>query len=114
MNININDNKFKVKIVSTSDEISQGMMGKKFDENYDGMLFLMDDETHHFWMKNCIIPLDIIFIKDGRICKIYHNCPPCYTKDCEHYEGYGDLVLELDGGKCKSLGIKIGDFVRFS
>ena len=40
---------------------------------------------------------------------IHHNCPPCKTKDCNNYCGYGDTILEVDGNTCKKLGIKIGD-----
>ena len=59
-----------------------GMQGRTFDDTFDGMLFLMDDEEHNFWMKNCITPLDIIFIKAKKISKIHHNCPPCKKEPC--------------------------------
>jgi uncharacterized membrane protein (UPF0127 family) len=63
-------------------------------------------------MKNCIIPLDIIFIDNDTITEIHSNCPPCKTKDCENYCGEGDMILELQGGTCKDLGIKIGDKIN--
>jgi len=109
MIININDNQFKVKIVKTKKETSEGMMGKKFNSNFNGMLFLMGKGEHCFWMKNCIIDLDIIFIKNGEITKIHHGCPPCETEKCKTYCGEGNIVLELKGGTCKSLGISEGD-----
>jgi len=60
------------------------MMNKKFDNDFDGMLFLMDDDSHSFWMKNCIIPLDIIFIKDNlKIVDIFNM----YKKDKETKKG---------------------------
>jgi hypothetical protein len=74
------------------------------------MLFFQGDGDHCFWMKNCIIPLDIIFIKDNLITKIHHNCPPCETEDCEErYCGEGNLVLEIAGGDSNKNGIKEGD-----
>jgi uncharacterized membrane protein (UPF0127 family) len=109
MIININKNKFNVKTVFSSKHTQNGMMGKKFDDNFNGMLFLMSDGPHCFWMKNCIIPLDIIYIKDNTISKIFHNCPPCKTKECENYCSEGDMILELQGGTCKELGIKSGN-----
>ena len=62
MIISINKNKFNIKSVFTQKDTANGMMGKKFDDNFNGMLFLMSDGPHCFWMKNCIIPLDIIYI----------------------------------------------------
>ena len=52
------------------------------------------------------------FIKDSIILKIHHNCKPCFDSECGHYEGNGDLVLELPGGSCKKYKIKEGDEVE--
>jgi len=52
-------------------------------------------------------------IKNNRIIKIHHNCPPCTTEDCEHYCGQGNIVLELPSGSCKKLGIQRGDNVEY-
>jgi uncharacterized membrane protein (UPF0127 family) len=65
MNVVINNNIFKVIPLFTSKDIQQGMMRKKFDGSFDGMLFFMDKGPHSFWMKNCLVSLDIIFI-DGK------------------------------------------------
>lgn len=105
MKLKINDNIFDIKSVLTTKDIQNGMMGKKFD-NFDGMLFFMKNEPHSFWMKNCIVHLDILFIEDNTIVKIHHNCKPCFEENCESYEGYGNLVLELPGGTCKKYNIK--------
>lgn len=90
------------------------MMGKKFDGNFDGLLFFMNLGNHSFWMKNCIVPLDIIFIEDGEVQTIHHNCPPCKGTPCESYKGFGDLVLELPGGTCKKYDIKEGSLIELS
>jgi len=113
MIISIGKNKFKVKSMICRKDTSCGMMGKKFDKNYNGMLFLMDDGEHCFWMKNCVIPLDIIFINSNEITKIHHNCKPSDDDQPENFCGNGNLVLELEGGTCKSLGIKEGDTIKF-
>lgn len=101
MIININSLEIKVKTMITPKDIQMGMMGMDFDNTFNGMLFVMGEGEHCFWMKNCIVPLDIVFISNNEITKIHHNCPPCKTKNCENYCGYGDLVLELPGGYCK-------------
>ena len=113
MIININNRKFKVKVVFSKKDTSKGMMNKLFDTTFNGMLFLMEPGDHAFWMKNCLVNLDIIFIKNNKITKIHRNCPPCQTEDCPNYFGDGDMVLELKGGSCDKFGIKEGDSILF-
>ena len=113
MVISINNRKFNCKVVSTPSQIREGMMGKTFD-GFDGMFFIMRENTEQsFWMKNCIIPLDIIFISENIINDISPNCPPCDTDECESYTGTGGFVLEVPAGTCKNQGIKIGDKVDY-
>ena len=98
-------------------ERATGMMKKRFDDTFNGMLFLQGDGEHCFYMKNCLIPLDIIYIKDNTISKIFHNCPPAVENKDDDYETYcgnGELVLELRGGTCKQLNIKEGDYLSFT
>jgi len=113
MIISLKNNKFKVKTVFSPKDTQKGMMGKKFDNTFNGMLFLMSDGEHCFWMKNCIIPLDIIFIGGNTITKIHHDCQPCTTDDCGNYCGEGDMILEIMGGTAKKLKLQIGDEVNF-
>ena len=76
----INNYVFNTKVLKTPKNIANGMMGKIFDGKFDALLFdtnIINTQEQSFWMKNCIVPLDIIFIKNGKINKIYNNCPPC-------------------------------------
>jgi uncharacterized protein len=113
MDLSINNNVFKV--ITLIDPLSQqiGMMGKKFRHPKQGLLFLMGGKKQCFWMKNCIIPLDIIIIKNNVVVNIHHNCPPCIEDDCPSYCGNGNIVLELQGGTCDRLGISAGDTVNY-
>jgi uncharacterized membrane protein (UPF0127 family) len=113
INIYIKNYIFKTKVLSSSKDIELGMMGKKFTNKFNAALFIMNKEFSTFWMKNCIIPLDIIFIQDNIITKIHSNCPPCISSSqkCKEYKGYGNLVIEMPGGTCKRLNIKKGDIV---
>jgi uncharacterized membrane protein (UPF0127 family) len=113
MVIKINEHLFKIKLAISEKEKQIGMMKKRFDENYNGMLFLQGKGDHCFWMMNCIIPLDIIFIKDNQITKIHHNCPPCTKEPCKNYCGNGEMVLELQGGTCKKLNIEEKNILEF-
>ena len=60
MRVKINQNIFKVKTLIDEKSKYIGMMGKKFDETFNGLLFLMGGDKQSFWMKNCIIPLDCL------------------------------------------------------
>jgi uncharacterized membrane protein (UPF0127 family) len=115
MQVRINNNTFNVKTLTDQKSKSIGMMGKRFDSTFDGLLFLMGGDEQSFWMKNCIIPLDIVFINDDMtIQSIQKNCPPCSSNDCEHYPGNGKYVLELAGGTCEECGIENGQKIKIS
>lgn len=113
MLLKINEKPFRTKVVFSEPDIQKGMMNKVFDDTFNSMFFMVKNGEHCFWMKNCLIPLDIIFIKDNLITKIHHNCLPCLTDDCKNYCGIGDAVLEVRGETCRKLGIKEGDEISF-
>jgi uncharacterized membrane protein (UPF0127 family) len=133
MKIKINQYVFTAKVVDDPENIALGMMGKTFDRTFNAMLFLLEKRepvpyspNHYlnlnekketcFWMKNCIIPLDMIFIKDNKITKIHHSCPPCTsqnTPNCKNYCGVGTMVIEVNGGTCKQLHIAEENLVDF-
>ena len=113
MKVKINDNLFKVKTLVDKKSQSIGMMGRVFDDSFDGLLFLMGGRKQCFWMQNCLIPLDIIIIKNNVIVNIHHSCPPCLKKPCPSYCGNGNIVLEIQGGTCENLGIESGDSVEY-
>ena len=108
MSVRIGDKIFNAEYLSTPEEIQQGMMGR---ESLDGcMVFKMGMGTHSFWMKKCIIPLDIVFVNKDRISNIHHDCQPC-DGDCnQRYRGIGDHVIEFPSGTASNW--KIGDKVK--
>jgi uncharacterized membrane protein (UPF0127 family) len=113
MKVKINQNIFNVKTLIDKKSQSIGMMGKTFDSTFEGLVFLMGGKKQCFWMKNCIIPLDIIIIKNNVIVNIHHDCPPCNEEPCPSYCGRGNIVLELAGGTCDDLNIQAGDSVEY-
>jgi uncharacterized membrane protein (UPF0127 family) len=113
MKVSINDNIFKVKVLIDKESQRVGMQKKRFNSEFDGLLFLMGGKEQCFWMKDCIIPLDIIMIKNNVIVNIHHNCPPCNDEDCPSYCGKGNIVLEVEGGTCNELEIEPGDIVKY-
>ena len=115
--LHIGRHAFRAKTVRTPRAIARGMMGKTFEDiGADAMVFVMGGapgEEHNFYMKNCIVPLDVLFIEGSTITKIHRNCPPC-AKECKTYPGRGDRVIEMLGGTCTRLGIHEGESVRFT
>jgi uncharacterized membrane protein (UPF0127 family) len=93
----------------------QGLMFRTELADDKGMLFPFDDvRPASFWMKNTVIPLDIIFVrKDGTIANIAVNTVP-YSTDPVPSDGPVAAVLELRGGLTLELGINAGDRVYWS
>lgn len=113
MIVKVNKNYFKTKVLIDKKSQAIGMMRRKFDETFDSLLFIMDGMQQCFWMKNCIISLDIIIIRNNVITKIHHDCPPCIEEPCDRYCGIGNIVLEIAGGTCQEIGIEEGDEVEY-
>ena len=118
----INQDIFKTKVLISDKEREKGMMGKTFNSGFSAALFVMNANNnaqinhnirHSFWMAGCIIPLDIIFVKNRKITGIHHSCPPCTSAPCRKYSGVGDYVIEMPGGTCKKMNIKRNAAVDF-
>lgn len=79
----------------------KGLSGRE-EVSRDGMIFIFNESApRSFHMKDCLIPLDIVFCNAGQIVKIYENCPPCEDDECKKYHSEAsDLVLEFPGGTC--------------
>jgi hypothetical protein len=80
----------------------------------EGMIFPMNPpRAAAFWMKNTVIPLDIIFVgPDSRILNIAANAVP-YSEASLPSDGAVSAVLELTGGRAAQLGIGPGDRVEW-
>lgn len=120
INTRINQDIFKSKVLSSDKEREKGMMGKTFNSGFSAAVFIMNKNNapnhnirHSFWMAGCIIPLDIIFVKNGQITRIHHSCPPCTSAPCRTYSGVGNYVIEMPGGTCKKMNIRRNAVVDF-
>lgn len=104
---------FKVEVVTTPEDQAKGLMFRESMPEDEGMLFYFGDEAERgFWMKNTLIPLDMIFIKsDGTIHRIHENAIP---HDLTSVASFGKVsaVLEVNGGISRKLGFKAGDQVK--
>lgn len=110
MKIFINDIDLPVTIIQNKNQLEKGLKGKtSISGCYLFMLNNDESEEHSFWMKDCLISLDILFCDNNQIIKIFHDCPPCTNHHCIQYSHPGNVVLELEGGFCDKNGIKEGD-----
>lgn len=106
---------FEVEVVRTPEERAQGLMFREFLELNKGMLFIFPrEEKYSFWMKNTLIPLDIIWIsKDLEIVYIEKNVLPCIEEICESYPPNEKALYVLEINSDLSEGIVVGDKVNF-
>ena len=103
---------FRVELAASSAEQARGLMFRTRLGPGEGMLFPMQPpRPAAFWMRNTVIPLDIIFIgADRRILNIAANTVP-YDETPLPSEGIAAAVLEISGGRATELGIGPGDKV---
>jgi hypothetical protein len=113
----IGDRKIELEVARTQQQQAMGLMYRKSLADNRGMLFIFESpQPMRFWMKNTLIPLDMIFLRDGKVVAIAAAVPPCKTETCP---SYGtplpvDRVIELRGGVAKEIGLKVGDKVKIS
>lgn len=104
--------RFQVEIAATQAEQARGLMFRKSLAPDRGMLFTYKrPQPAAYWMKNTLIPLDIIYIQpDGRILSIVRNARP-HDETPLPSGGLVLGVLEIAGGRAAQLGILPGDRV---
>ena len=108
MNVIINNKSFHGEYLTDPEDLQRGMMGRN---SLDGcMVFKMNKGHHSFWMKGCILPLDIVFILNNIITRIHPNCQPSgRSLNPPKYTGIGDHVIEFPAGTATNW--KVGDRV---
>ncbi len=106
---------FTVEMARTPQEQAQGLMFRTELADNAGMLFpFNEDRVASFWMKNTLIPLDIIFVgRDGRILNIAENTTP-YSLEPVVSIAPAAAVLELRGGLTRQMNVKAGDKVTWT
>jgi len=113
--VRLNKQLIDLEVAATPQEQAIGLMGRKDLSPNRGMLFPFDPPRFTaFWMANCLIPLDMIFIYKGKIVHFAPNAEPCKAKDLTQCPTYPskvpiDQVLELKAGQIQTLKLKIND-----
>ena len=106
--------KFTVEVARSVEQQQTGMMNRNSLAPDRGMIFPYDPpQPVAFWMKNTLIPLDLVFISPGgKILRIEDSAVP-YSLDQIPSGGPIEAVLELAGGRSAELGLKAGDQVNW-
>jgi uncharacterized membrane protein (UPF0127 family) len=105
---------FRVEVAASLEEQARGLMFRTEMGADEGMLFPYDPpRVLSFWMKNTVIPLDLIFIgPDKRVINVAANATP-YSEDQIWSDAPAIAVLELNGGRAAQLGIGPGAVVSW-
>ncbi|MCC6758558.1 MAG: DUF192 domain-containing protein [Candidatus Omnitrophica bacterium] len=104
---------YKLELAMTEEQKARGLQHRDQLGKDQGMLFFMKpDVAPKFWMRETLIPLDMIWMDDmGKISYIEHAAVPCEKDPCPTYgpnfpAGY---VLEINGGEASRLDMHLGE-----
>ncbi len=112
--IQVKGQRIELEVAETPEQLERGLMHRTKLASDRGMLFLFGTaQPLNFWMKDTLIPLDIVFLLDGRIRQIA-SAVPCHANPCPVYSSKlaASEVIELPAGTVQKLGIKVGDRLR--
>jgi uncharacterized protein len=100
-----------LEVAKTPEQQEIGLMHRTVMPDNQGMLFAFEPaRSVGFWMKNTLIPLDIVFLHQG-VVQMIASAVPCKADPCPTYQppGFIDQVIELRQGRAQELGLKVAD-----
>ena len=112
VNTIVGDRAIGLEVAKTPQEQATGLMFRTELPDDRGMFFPIEPVRNvRFWMKNVLIELDMVFLREGVVQAIIPNVPPCLSETCPNYgpDVPVDGVIELRGGRAAQLGLKVGD-----
>jgi uncharacterized protein len=115
ISLKIKDTVFHLEVAQTISQKAQGLMNRTTLAENRGMIFIFDFEMPQgFWMKNTIIPLDMIFVKsDGTVTDIATATPEPGIPDTKltiyRSSSSAKYVIELPSGTCNKIGLLPGN-----
>jgi uncharacterized membrane protein (UPF0127 family) len=111
--LTLHGDRFSAELATDDAAREHGLMERTSLEAGHGMLFVFPDlAPRWFWMKNTLIPLDILYFGDQRqLVSMQLNVPPCKGDPCPSYPSGrpARYVLEVPAGTAAQLGIQVGD-----
>lgn len=110
--------RFQVEIAATRAEQARGLMFRKSLAPDRGMLFIYKrPQPAAYWMKNTLIPLDILYFDaNRRLVSVQWDVPPCKADPCPLYPSHmpARYVLEIPAGTTRRIGVKMGDELKIA
>lgn len=117
--VSLGEHTYTVDLAMTPAERAQGLMHRPELPDGTGMLFVYPAELPgvQFWMKNTLVPLDILYFdSDLKLTQIYADTPPCTANPCPTYPASSSTqyVLELPAGTARADGATIGQKLKLN
>jgi uncharacterized membrane protein (UPF0127 family) len=111
--VTLHDTRIAVELATDEPSREHGLMGRSELAPDHGMLFVFPDaQPRWFWMKDTLIPLDILYFDGGRkLVSMQLDVPPCKADPCATYpsDKPARYVLELSAGTARRIGAQVGD-----
>jgi uncharacterized membrane protein (UPF0127 family) len=114
---NLGGRQYLLEVASTRQQAETGLMYRTSLPANGGMVFqFQETRPVAFWMKNTLIPLDMVFIQAGKVVHIAHQAQPCKQEPCPIYPSQKpvDMVIELPGGTARKHHIQAGTIVKLT
>ncbi|MEP7187210.1 MAG: DUF192 domain-containing protein [Rhodanobacter sp.] len=114
--VGLHGTSFSVELATNAPSREHGLMMRTSLAQGHGMLFAFPHiGPQGFWMKNTLIPLDILYFNaDRRLVSMQQNVPPCKVDPCPIYPSAAPAlyVLEVSAGTAARIGIELGDELK--
>jgi uncharacterized membrane protein (UPF0127 family) len=111
------DVKIEAELAYTDETRMRGLMFRESLPADSGMLFIFPEvDVHSFWMKNTLIPLDLIWLNERKEVVYFTTAQPCKADPCDSYIPMqkSKYVLEINGGLAKKHNLKVGNRLDFT
>lgn len=103
------------EIADTPERSMYGYMYRHEVKDTEGMVFVYPESgLHPFWMKNTLVPLDIIWMDEAFQVLYVETAPPCKADPCPSYgtPRMSRYIIELKAGAAAREGLRVGDTIQ--
>ena len=111
--VTVGSAEFRVELAQTPEQRERGLMYREELAEGQGMLFVQPPGPAVFWMKNTLIPLDLLYFDgEGRLSQIVADAQPCKAANCPIYASETTgvrYILEINAGEAARRGLRPGD-----